>query len=67
MNCFFKEKVNIDVNPRRCLFLQDKLMADEQEPESVTNMEKLDEVRKHSERDAKMGKEILTESEMKGI
>lgn len=42
-------------------------MADEQEPESVTNMEKLDEVRKHSERDAKMGKEILTESEMKGI
>ena len=51
MNCFFKEKVNIDVNPRQCLFLQDKLMADEQEPESVTNMEKLDEVRKHSERE----------------
>lgn len=67
MDCFFKEKVNNDVNPKQCLFLQDKLMANEQEPESVTNMEKLAEVRKHSERDAKMDREILTESKMKGI
>ena len=67
MDCFFKEKVNIDANPKQCLFLQDKLMANEQEPKSVTNMEKLAEVRKHSERDPKMDREILTESKMKGI
>ena len=30
-------------------------------------MEKLAEVRKHSGRDAKMDREILTESKMKGI
>ena len=42
-------------------------MANEQEPESVTNMKKLAEVRKHSERDAKMDRELLTESKMKGI
>lgn len=67
MDCFFKEKVNIHVNPKQYLFLQDKLMANEQEPESVTNMKKLAEVRKHSERDAKMDRELLTESKMKGI